>query len=232
MDFYLLKPSSTFHVGASLSSVKRSSGFLQWEVTLTSVGYRQQNLGRTFLVLKSAGIAFSRGLVDFSQHQGPVCVNSVWHQSQLSIFQVPVRHPLTLFKRLGIYCHCFHLEGFSSRRVAVWAFISILVTISLVTITMATVSEARSFCILKCWAAAEWKEGEKTQLDINSAWLLLLDSRIRLAWRMKKLHTVSRKRLDRVLTFEQMAACCQRNWVLRGNFQSGIVRKIFLHWQC
>lgn len=73
-------------------------------------------------------------------------------------------HPLTLFKRLAIYCRRFHLEGLPSRRVAVWAFISILVTISLVTITMATVSEACSFCILKCWAAAEWKErwGKKT----------------------------------------------------------------------
>lgn len=39
VDFHLLNPSSTFHVGASLSSVERSSGFLQWEVTLTSVGY-------------------------------------------------------------------------------------------------------------------------------------------------------------------------------------------------
>lgn len=59
-------------------------------------------------------------------------------------------HPLTLLKRLAINCCCFHLEGLPSRRVAVRAFISILVTISLVTITMATVSEARSFCILKC----------------------------------------------------------------------------------
>lgn len=31
--------------------------------------------------------------------------------------------------------------------------------------------------------------------------------------------------LDGVLTFEQMAACCWHNWVLRGNFPSGDERK-------
>lgn len=44
--------------------------------------------------------------------------------------------------------------------------------------------------------------------------------------RMKKLHALTRKLVDRVLTFEQMAACCQHNWVLRGNFPSGNERKI------
>lgn len=141
-----------------------------------------------------------------------------------------IRQPLTLFKRLAINCCCFHLKGLPSRRVAVWAFISILVTISLVTITMATVSEACSFCILKCWAAAEWKEeGKKKKHNLT---LTLHDCSYLIAtvsWldtRMKKLHSPARKLLDWVLTFEQMAACCQHNWALRGNFLSGIERKI------
>lgn len=46
-----------------------------------------------------------------------------------------------------------------------------------------------------------------------------------LGW-LKNVHAVSRKLSDRVLTFEQMAACCQHNWVLRGNFLSGIGRKL------
>lgn len=45
--------------------------------------------------------------------------------------------------------------------------------------------------------------------------------------RMKKLHALAKKRLDRVLTFEQMAVCCQHSWVLRGNFQSGNERKYY-----
>lgn len=44
--------------------------------------------------------------------------------------------------------------------------------------------------------------------------------------RMKKLNALVRKLLDRALTFEQMAACCQHNWVLRGNFPSRNEREI------
>lgn len=47
--------------------------------------------------------------------------------------------------------------------------------------------------------------------------------------RMKKLNAMARKLLDRLLTFEQMAACCQHNWVLRGNFPSGNKSKIQFH---
>lgn len=42
----------------------------------------------------------------------------------------------------------------------------------------------------------------------------------------KKLNALVRKLLDRALTFEQMAACCQHNWVLRENFPSRNERKI------
>lgn len=48
VDFYLLNPSSAFHVDAFLSPVKRSSGFLQLEVTLTSVGYSYREPGTDF----------------------------------------------------------------------------------------------------------------------------------------------------------------------------------------
>lgn len=44
--------------------------------------------------------------------------------------------------------------------------------------------------------------------------------------KMRKLNVVVRKLLDRALTFEQMAACCQHNWARRGNFQSRNERKI------
>lgn len=48
---------------------------------------------------------------------------------------------------------------------------------------------------------------------------------------MKKLNELVRKLSERALTFEQMAACCQRNWALRGNFLSGNERKNkILHW--
>lgn len=44
--------------------------------------------------------------------------------------------------------------------------------------------------------------------------------------KMKKLNALVRKPLDRPLTFEQMVACCQHNWTLRGNFLSRHKRKI------
>lgn len=44
--------------------------------------------------------------------------------------------------------------------------------------------------------------------------------------KMKKLNAVARKPLDRPLTFEQMVACCQRNWTLRENFLSRKERRM------
>ena len=49
--------------------------------------------------------------------------------------------------------------------------------------------------------------------------------------KMKKLNALVRKLLERALTFEQMVACCQHNWALRGNFPSRNERKNnVLHW--
>lgn len=42
---------------------------------------------------------------------------------------------------------------------------------------------------------------------------------------MKKTNVLVRKVLDGALTFVQMAACCQHNWTLMGNFPSRKARK-------
>lgn len=63
-------------------------------------------------------------------------------------------------------------------------------------------------------------------------YLYLIATVIWLGTGMREQHALARMRffffflfLDGVLTFEQMAACCWRNWVLRGNFPSGNGRK-------
>lgn len=165
-SFIFLKPPSTSLSDASMSSLKCVSSCLLGKVAQSCTnkerGFYHYPVNPSATVRWLAALHLTHACVRvFSAHN--TC-NVRLRESVKHLEDVNDTHPLTLFKRLAIYCHRFHLEGLPSRRVAVWAFISILVTISLVTITMATVSEACSFCILKCWAAAEWKErwGKKT----------------------------------------------------------------------
>lgn len=69
----------------------------------------------------------------------------------------------------------------------------------------------------------ELQQNRKREKNITCHYLCVsapISAIVRLDTKMKKLNALVRKLLDRALTFEQMAACCQHNWALRGNFPS------------
>lgn len=88
--------------------------------------------------------------------------------------EVPEVEGLTLLKWLRLEASGLHLERFLSRHVTAGAFISVLITIRLVTVPVPAVSETGSLWIFERGAATSQKNKTKTIKRINpgmDAWV-------------------------------------------------------------